>query len=54
MDNIFATKFGLSDVQRNLDTSYHKVDNDPFSESSHQLTDFYDYHREDLQHHKSQ
>ena len=42
MDNIFATKFGLPDVTRELNTSYHSVDNDPFSESSKQLTEFYD------------
>ena len=42
MDNIFASKFGLPDVSRKLDISYHKIDNDPLSESSQQLTDFYD------------
>lgn len=42
MDNIFASKFALPDVSHELDTTYHKVDNDPLSESSQQLTDFYD------------
>ena len=42
MDNIFASKFGLPEVTRDLDTSHHSVDNDPFAESSKQLTDFYD------------
>ena len=42
MDTIFATKFGLPDISRELDTNYHKIDNDPLSESSKQLTDFYD------------
>lgn len=42
MDNIFASKFGLLEVTRDLDTSHHIVDNDPLSESSKQLTEFYD------------
>ena len=42
MDNIFASKFGLPEVTHVHDTSYHKIDNDPLSESSQQLTDFYD------------
>ena len=42
MDTLFAQKFGLPEVSRKLDTSYHKIDNDPLSESSKQLTDFYD------------
>ena len=42
MDNIFATKFGLSDVIRVHDISYHELENDPLSVSSKQLTDFYD------------
>ena len=42
MDNIFATKFGLPDVTREHDISYHQLENDPLSVSSKQLTDFYD------------
>ena len=42
MDNILASKFGFPDVTRELNTSYHPVDNDPFSQSSKQLTEFYD------------
>ena len=42
MDNIFASKFGLSEVTREHDTSYHELENDPLSASSKQLTDFYD------------
>lgn len=42
MDNIFASKFGLPEVTRVHDTSYHNIDNDPLSESSQQLTEFYD------------
>ena len=42
MDNIFAKKFGLPEVTREHDISYHAVENDPLSVSSKQLTDFYD------------
>lgn len=42
MDNIFAAKFGLPEVTREHDTSYHEIENDPLSASSKQLTDFYD------------
>ena len=42
MDTIFASKFGLSEVTREHDITYHKVDNDPLSASSHELTSFYD------------
>ena len=42
MDIIFAKKFGLPDVTRDYDTSYHELDNDPLSVSSKQLTDFFD------------
>ena len=42
MDTIFASKFGIPEVTRELDITYHKIDNDPLSESSHELTSFYD------------
>ena len=42
MDNIFALKFGLPEVTRVHDTSYRLVDGDPLSESSKELTSFYD------------
>ena len=29
MDNIFATKFGLPEVTREHDISYHEIENDP-------------------------
>ena len=34
MDNIFATKFGLPEVTREYDTSYHEIENDPLCASS--------------------
>ena len=37
-----ATKFGLPEVTREHDISYHELDNDPLCVSSKQLTDFYD------------
>ena len=42
MDNIFASKFGLPEITRVLDISYHDIENDPLCVSSKQLTDFYD------------
>ena len=42
MDNIFATKFGLPEVTRVHDISYRCIDGDPLSESSKELTSFYD------------
>ena len=42
MDNIFASKFGLSDVTRVHDTTYRCIDGNPLSESSKELTSFYD------------
>lgn len=42
MDNIFASKFGLPEVTRKHSIDYHKIDDDPLSASSKQLTDFYD------------
>ena len=42
MDNIFSSKFGIPEVTREHDNTYHKVDNDPLSESSQELTSFYD------------
>ena len=42
MDNIFTTKFGLPEVSRKLDTSYHVIETDPLCVSSKELTAFYD------------
>ena len=42
MDNIFALKFGLPEIARVQDISYHDIENDPLCVSSKQLTDFYD------------
>ena len=42
MDNIFAKKFGLPEVTRVHETSYHSLEGDPLSESSKELTSFYD------------
>ena len=42
MDQIFALKFGLPEITRQHDISYHDIDNDPLCFSSKQLTDFYD------------
>ena len=42
MDLIFASKFGLSEITRQHDISYHEIENDPLCVSSKQLTDFYD------------
>ena len=42
MDNIFALKFGLPEITRVHDISYHDIENDPLCVSSKQLTDFYD------------
>ena len=42
MDKIFAQKFGLSDVTREHDITYHELDDDPLSVSSQELTNFYD------------
>ena len=42
MDNIFASKFGLPEVTRAHDTSYCCIEGDPLSESSNELTSFYD------------
>ena len=42
MDTIFASKFGLPEVTRVHDTSYRCIDGDPLSESSKELTSFYD------------
>ena len=42
MDTIFASKFGLPEVTRVHDTSFRRIDGDPLSESSNELTSFYD------------
>lgn len=42
MDTILAKKFGFSEVTREHSIDYHKIDDDPLSVSSHELTDFYD------------
>ena len=42
MDNIFASKFGLPEITRDHDISFHDIENDPLCVSSKQLTDFYD------------
>ena len=42
MDNIFATKFGIPEVTRKYDSTYHDIETDPLSVSSKQLTEFYD------------
>ena len=42
MDLIFASKFGLPEITRKHDISYHEIENDPLCVSSKQLTDFYD------------
>ena len=42
MDTIFSDKFGIPEVTRKLDTSFHHIDGDPLSASSQELTDFYD------------
>ena len=42
MDNIFASKFGLPEVTRVHDMSFRSIDGDPLSESSKELTSFYD------------
>ena len=42
MDQIFASKFGLPEITREHDISYHDIENDPLCVSSKQLTDFYD------------
>lgn len=42
MDTIFANKFGIPEVTRELDITFHNVDDDPLSVSSQELTSFYD------------
>ena len=42
MDTIFALKFGLPEIIRQHDISYHEIENDPLCVSSKQLTDLYD------------
>ena len=42
MDKIFASKFGLSEIIRVHDVSFRCIDGDPLSESSKELTSFYD------------
>ena len=42
MDNIFASKFGLPEITRQHDITYHEIENDPLCVSSKRLTDFYD------------
>ena len=42
MDTILAKKFGLPEVTREHSFVHHKIDDDPLSASSQELTDFYD------------